>query len=282
MVVQNNTGLSSIKIFCESRRANVSLHSGRKVWSLSMPIIIPNGADIKMLCSVESASIPLSYYTINDTNNKCGFVFGADAPILVTVPNGNYSVTTMLLFFNQSFTKLKTTFDKPTSKFVLSLATPSPMGYNCYFQDVPNSIYKLLGFTPLITFPLSNTKSYFAPNPVNLVYTSAVYISLNNVENANIDTGTSNQSSNVLLRIPVTQPTNTYLQHFNAIGFKNLLSATVLSSIDLSLLDDNRNLLQLTDNVDWCVVLRIDFEKTITETYETTKISKMRQAFTKL
>lgn len=185
-------------------------------------------------------------------------------------------------FFNQHFVRLKTAFDKPTSKFVLSPATPSSMDFVCFFQDVPNSIYKLLGFTPTITFTIGNNQTYFAPNPVNLVYTSAVYISLNNVENANIDTGTSNQSSNVLLRIPVTQPTNTYLQHFNAIGFKNLLSSTVLSSIDLSLLDDNRNLLQLTDNVDWCVVLRVDFEKAITETYETTKISKMRQAFTKL
>jgi hypothetical protein len=279
MVVQNNTGLSSIKIFCESRKANVALNSARKIWSLSMPIIIPNGAGIKMLCSVESASIPLSYYTINDTNNQCSFVFGADAPILVTVPNGNYSVTTMLIFLNKSFTKIKTTFDKPQSKFVLSLATPSSMNYRCYFQDVENSIYKLLGFAPTIAFQVGNNMSYmyFVPNPVNLVYTSGIYISLNNVENANIDTGTNNQSSNVLLRIPVTQPTNTYLQYFNAIGFKNLLSATVLSSIDLSLLDDNRNLLQLTENVDWCVVLRIDFEKTITETYETTKISKMRQ-----
>ena len=106
---------------------------------------------------------------------------------------------------------------------------------------------------------------------------SGIYVSLNNVENNNIDTGNEHQSSTSLLRIPINQPTNTYLQYFNNVGFKNVLSTSVLSQIDISLLDDNRQVLELTSNVNWSIVLRIDFERTISESTETTKINKMKQ-----
>ena len=267
MVIQNNTGFSSIKIFCESRRAVVSMSSSRKIWTLNMPIVIPNGSNVKMLCSVESASIPLSYYTINETNNNFCFSsqgFQKKGP----VPVGNYTIKTLLKKINEITGGIELTYDPVQSKVVITNTTDS----NNQIVYVANNIYKLLGLKP----GQINVYTFTAPNCISLVYTSGIYLSLNNVENANIDTGTVNQSSNVLLRIPVSQPTNTYLQYFNNVGFKNLLSATVLSSIDLSLLDDNRNLLQLTDNVDWCVVLRIDFEKTVIETNETTKISKLR------
>jgi hypothetical protein len=78
------------------------------------------------------------------------------------------------------------------------------------------------------------------------------------------------------LRIPISQPINTYLQHFNNVGFKTMLKGSVLNQLDISLLDDNRNLLQLSDNVDWVIVLRIDFEKTIVEHEEPTKLNKLR------
>jgi hypothetical protein len=55
-----------------------------------------------------------------------------------------------------------------------------------------------------------------------------------------------------------------------------LLNSQVLNQLDISLLDDNRALLELPDNVKWTVVLRIDFERVIQETVETTKINKMQ------
>jgi hypothetical protein len=49
-----------------------------------------------------------------------------------------------------------------------------------------------------------------------------------------------------------------------------------LNQLDISLLDDNRQLLELPDNVKWTVVLRIDFERIILETVDVTKINKMK------
>jgi hypothetical protein len=266
MVIINDTGYSSLKIFCESRTAISSSSSARKMWALKMPIIIPNGSNVSMLCSVESASIPLSYYNINETNSAYSF---NQSDRRGFIPVGNYSITSLLVELNKNglFTF---SYDKAQSKMTIKSANFSTNS----IDDIPNNIYKLIGFK---STQFNNTNTLVAPNPINLVYTSGIYLSMNNVQNANCDTGTINQTSNVLLRIPISQPTNTYLQYNNYVGFKNLLSTSVLATIDLSLLDDNRNLLALTDNCDWSVVLRIDFQKTIIESQDTTKILKLKQ-----
>jgi len=260
-MIINNTGLSSIKIFCESKSANVSLHNSRKIWQLNSPIVLSNTAN-KMLCSVESCSIPLSYYTINDTNNSFKF-----SGVIGSLINGNYNANQVVTELNK-IAPFTFSFNTFTSKFVIT----GVIGVTYTIGEVDNSIYNLLGLLPGVSF----IAKYVAPNVCNLVYTSGIYLNLNNIENNNIDTASSHQSSTCLLRIPINQPTNTYLQYFNNIGFKNLLNSQVLNQLDISLLDDNRALLELPDNVKWTVVLRIDFERNIVETVETTKINKMQ------
>ena len=291
----NNTGYTSIKIFCESRMASVHISTTRKIWTLNKPIVIPTGHDIQMLCSVESASIPLSYYTINETNCKMLFSL-QDATTQkklgqnfnYSIPFGNYSINALIKILNLKFDAtgeniINFDYDPNTSKIILNFKrqrfddagmTTDNFFFPCIIA-VDNSIYKLLGIVPENN--IINFSPHKGKNPVALIYTSGIYISLNNCQNANIDTGVANQSSNILIRVPITQAQNTVLGFFNPVGFKNLLSSNVLSSIDLSLLDDNRHLLQLTDNVDWSVVLRIDFQRTISETVEPTKINQMRK-----
>ena len=290
----NNTGYTSLKIFCESRMASVSLSTTRKIWSLNKPIVIPTGHDVQMLCCVESASIPLSFYTINETN--CNIAVSLqDASVSTkkgenfyySVPFGNYSITALLKVLNTYFDAsgkniITFDYDQITNKIILKFKRGRIGGdgmtdANFFYPSinpVDNSIYKILGLVPesnIIDF-----NPYYGKNPVSLIYTSGIYISLNNCQNANIDTGISNQTSNILIRIPIQQAQNTVLGFFNPVGFKNLLSTTVLAAIDISLLDDNRQLLQLTENIDWSVVLRIDFQRSITETVAPTKINQMR------
>ena len=263
-MVINNTGYSSLKIFCESKSANINIHNSRKIWSIQTPIVLGASSNVRMLCSVESCSIPLAYYTINETNNRFSF-----NGVVSYISYGNYTATSVAEAINRKQSIFKFAYSKDASKFMI-LGT---FGQNT-IDECPNNMYKLLGLTPT-SFTRTGDEYYFPSGVVNLVYTSGIYVSLNNISNANIDTGTK-ASSTCLLRIPISQPTNTYLQYFNAVGFKNLLSSSVLCELDISLLDDNRNLLQLSDNVDWVIVLRIDFERVITETLETTKINARR------
>jgi hypothetical protein len=261
-MIINNTGFSSVKIFCESKDANVSIHNARKIWSLNTPIVIQNEQDVKMSCSVESCSIPLSYYTINATNNVISI-----NNVVKTVPVGNYSANSIIDELHLLYPAVQFTFNRAKSLFSLFVGDL----VDCSIETCENNIYSLMGIEPT-TF----TGSLIAPQVCNLIYTTGIYVSLNNASNQNIDTATTHQSSNCLLRLPVNQPSNTYLQFFNNIGFKNMLSTSVLNQIDISLLDDRRQYLELTSNVPWVVVLRIDFEKTIKETVVDTKIKQLR------
>lgn len=258
-MIINNTGFSSVKIFCESNTANVSIHNSRKIWTLATPIVL-NDNQVKMTCSVESCSIPLSYYLVNSSNNKLKI-----NDIIYTVEEGNYSAISIIELLNELQPFIVFEFNKSLSK--MKLLTDDAVVINF----IENNIYNLIGIIPT-TF----IGSLLAPHTVNLIYTTGIYVALNNISNTNIDTATANQSSSVLLRLPINQPTNTYLQFFNNLGFKSIISTTVLNQIDISLLDDRREYLELTSNVPWSIVLRIDFEKTIIETQTRTKIEELR------
>lgn len=267
MVAINNTGYSSIKIFCDSRNASVSLSSSRKIWTLQSPIVLGNNTSVKMLCSVESCSIPLAYYQVNETNNNFSF-----NEVKGSIPIGNYNATSLVAAINSMQSNILIGFNKEMSKFSFN-----SKAMRNTIEQVPNSIYKMMG----VSFPTGETKisfgtGYLAHGMCNLVYTSGIYISLNNMSNSNIDTGSIAQSSTCLLRIPISQPSNTYLQFFNNVGFKTLMSGSVLSQVDISLLDDNRNLLQLSPNCDFVIVLRVDFERIISEFDDVSKINKFR------
>ena len=267
MVAINNTGYSSIKIFCDSKNATVNLSSSRKIWTLQSPIVLGNNTSVKMLCSVESCSVPLAYYQVNETNNN--FSFNGTK---LSFPVGNYSALSFVTTINSLQSIFSIGFNKEMSKFSIN----AKAGRNT-IEQVPNSIYKMMG----VSFPTGETyipfgTGFIAQGMCNLVYTSGIYVSLNNMSNSNIDTGSTAQSSTCLLRIPISQPSNTYLQYFNPIGFKTLMSGSVLSQVDISLLDDNRNLLQLAPNCDWVIVLRVDFERIITEFDDVSKINKLR------
>jgi hypothetical protein len=260
-MIINNTGFSSVKIFCESKTADISIHNARKIWSLETPIVLSNDNQIKMTCSVESCSIPLSYYLINQSNNKLKL-----NDSIYTIDEGNYSAISIIEQLNEIQLDIVFSFSKTLSKFKLSTTQV------VVIDSIDNNIYDLLGIEPTTL----RIGSHVCPHICNLIYTTGIYISLNNISNTNIDTATSNQSSNVLIRLPIDQPTNTYLQFFNNLGFKSIISTTVLNQIDISLLDDKRDYLELTSNVPWTVVLRIDFERTIVETSRKTKIEELR------
>ena len=278
MTIINNTGYSSLKVFCESDSADVSLSSSRKIWSLQKPKVIPPTSGVQMLCSVESCSIPLSYYTVNPSNNKFKVRSGTTGDYTIfTVEPGNYTAKTIIkaIVENESVPNESVPF-KMEFNTALSVFKLAPKVYGTFIDFAPcaDQIYKLIGLDLNDSVPFN--EDYYTTHVVNLVYTSGIYIAINNIGNSNIDTGIANQNSNCLIRIPITQPSNTVLQFFNNVGFKNLMSAKVLNQIDMSLLDDNRRPLVFTSNVDWTVVLRIDFQKVIVETVEKTRLQLIK------
>jgi len=166
MTVLNNTGFSSLKIFCESDSADVHISNSRKIWSLVNPIVIPPTSKVKMLCSVESASIPLSYYTVNASNNKLEVSYDGGGYLEISVVEGNYtakSIATAITAHANS--RFAMAFDETRSNYKMKLAGGTT---SADFRATANSLYRMLGMDPNMSF----TTEEHTTNPVSLIYTS--------------------------------------------------------------------------------------------------------------
>ena len=159
MTVINNTGLSSVKIFCESYNADISRGNARKIWTLNQPIVLYNPESVKLLMSIESLSVPLSFYTVNDSNNRFSF-----NGLSYTLEGGYYTANGIVTELN-AVGIFTVSFNSFKSKFVFQTAG----GASGTINEISNSVYKMLGVVP-VTFVGSHT----APSVCNLVYTSGI------------------------------------------------------------------------------------------------------------
>ena len=268
-----NTQYNSKKIFCDSDNihATGTTHM-RKQFTLANPIIIPPQSKIKMLIGVEAVSIPLSFYVFNESNNIIKYSDSAiTTPTSYTIPPANYTINSLLTTINSiANIPFTITFVKATSKLKL---TPNAVG-NFTIVEVANSCYNLLG---LETHTRVYTRAVEFPFTINLVYTSGVSIAINNIENLN-DEANPNTGSKKLLRIPITSSINTYLTFFNNQPFYSTINNKVLNFLDVSILDDDGNLLETNGNHYFHITFRVDFTKPTIENLEQTLIQKFRNS----
>ena len=264
-----DTQYNSKKIFCDSDNPNATGSSHmRKQFTLANPIIIPPQSKIKMLIGVEAVSIPLSFYVFNESNNKIRYSDSANAVQTYTLGTGNFTISRLTSIVNAETFPFNITFDRESSK--ISLVPDA--GGDFTIHAVENSCYNLLGI-------VADTYTTGDPMPftINLVYTSGVSIAINNIENLN-DEANPNSSSKKLIRIPITTSINTYLTFFNNQPFYSTINNKVLNFLDVSILDDDGNLLETNGNHYFHITFRIDFTKPTIESLDKTLIQKFRNS----
>jgi len=266
-----DTHYNSKKIFCDSDNPHATGTSHmRKQFTLGSPIIIPPQSKVKMLIGVEAVSIPLSFYVFNESNNKIRYSDSSNAVHTYTLGVGNFTISRLLAIINADDDTLpfNISYDREFSK----LSLIPVVGGNFTIYDVDNSCYNLLGV-------LANTYTTGTafPYTINLIYTTGVSIAINNIENLN-DEANPNSSSKKIIRIPITSSINTYLTFFNNEPFYSTINNKVLNFLDVSILDDNGNILETNGNHYFHITFRIDFTKSREEVLEKTLIQKFRKA----
>ena len=79
-------------------------------------------SDYSLHLSVLSASIPYSFYNVNNNNNTFILKIGSNT-YTYTLRTGNFSINDFLLELQSTITLLTTTYDKIKSKFTFSYIT---------------------------------------------------------------------------------------------------------------------------------------------------------------
>jgi len=225
----------------------------------------------KLALGIETCSIPLAFYTINENNNK----FSIDGHIY-TIPEGNYRETQLTPVLKSIVSVVRTDitfiFDVIKSKYTI-LRTSGSGGIT--FNETSNSSKKILGFSNN-----THTLPYIFNDILNLTYTSGVTIRFNNIGTNNIDTFSAGEGGTTVLRLPITTPVNTVLQHFNNIPFLATINNRAITQLNVSLHDDERRILSMNGEHQFFITVRVDYVKVEELMIDDTLINAFRKSQT--
>ena len=261
---------SPIKIFLDSSSPEAQrINNSNYIFTINPPLLLHMDDTHKIALAVESCSIPLAFYTINENNNQ----FSIDGNIY-TIPEGNYRESQLTPVLKSIVSVVRTDitfiFDVIKSKYTI-LRTSGSGGIT--FNEVPNSAKKILGFSNN-----THTLPYIFDDILNLTYTSGVTIRFNNIGTNNIDTFSAGEGGTTVLRLPITTPVNTVLQHFNNQPFAATINNRAITQLNVSLHDDERRFLSMNGTHQFYISVRVDYVKVEELMIDDTLINAFRKS----
>ena len=216
--------------------------------------LVKKESDIKHITfHLVDAQIPVSFYNINYTNNVLKYQISSINYTITVIP-GNYNFTSLANILIAGFFAnghiFTITINKQTG--IITFATPAT---NFILQV--SSIFITLGF------PASNqTSSGFsltATYPLNLFGITKIKINSSFFNSYNYDSAT-NGMSNLVSIIPVDQPAFGLIIYENKSDAKYTLRTNAVDEIDLTLTDQNDNLINF-NNIDWQLTFLLEITR---------------------
>ena len=231
-------------------------------FSLQESITIPRGYN-NVLLAVTDAQIPISFYTVNETNNIIGLTFQSfnsdfNIPTEIVIPYGNYDAYTLAylvqekintyLRFNIDLLALPwtqisvgITYDIISNKYTFK-PTISPLATDLNLAlNFKGFSYILWGFNDNQT-SYDLTSTLISQNTIDLSGSRFLFIQSPSFSTHNINskTGSTNQ---ILAKIPITSDYLEIQQWTNDVGFQNKITtqALTISVIEIVILDENLN-----------------------------------------
>jgi len=236
----NEVRQSSAKVFISSSNEKdwVSASSCTQLSVAINPFVLRNNDATHFVIGVESISIPLAIYMVTSSNNA--LIINS---VTYTIPVGNYTSVTLLSTLID-ITQFTFTFSSVRNTLTATTTTGTTIW--------GGTSQKLLGYTSG-----SHSSPYEFQSTINLATTSGIIIKLDDINTQNRDNISG--GSSILARIPITVAPFKVLQYFNNSPFYTTISNRHITSIKISLLNDDYTPLVLIGNPTWFVVLRIDF-----------------------
>lgn len=266
---------SSSKIFISSSNtANwVSPTTNTNLYVPFTPFILQNGDASHFILGLESASIPLSIYAVNTSNNVLEINIHT-----FNIAVGNYTIAGLITYLNAYndgiFANTFYTFSYDTVNnriTIVSTYTTAPYTTSIVIQS-QTTCQKILGFV-VGTYTLT----YVAQNQVNLTFTSGILIAINNIQTNNRDNQSIASGGTILARIPINCPLFKVLTFYNPQPFYTTVSNRVISNLNIQLLNDDFTPLELQGNPNYFITLRIDYAEKIAPVIPKTELQLARE-----
>ena len=265
----NESGKSTSRVFVSSAVTTNWVYSDTNT-SLNVPInpfVLADGDPAVFTMSLESASIPLSIWTINSTNNVLRF----NDRRTFTIDYGNYSISGLITYLNayndgifNNTGVFVFSYDSVNNRIkVISYDTASPFATSLKISP-ETTCQKLLGFVvgTYTTIDVATGKPFnLATNQVNLTFTTGILIALNNLQLQNRDNQAIGSGGSILSRIPINCPLYRILTFYNPQPMQTIVTNRVISNLEIRLLADDYTPLVLQGNPNFNLTFRIDYLK---------------------
>jgi hypothetical protein len=205
-----------------------------------------------------NAQIPVSFYTINYTNNLFKIKIDTAEIMTYTITTGNYNANSLIIEMNTQLNhaNFHISLDKITGKLSFS-HNKSFIIYN----DFENSIGSILGFSVNSTNTATGINPYtLSPSyPLNLLGIKRISILSNELPTFNYSSS-YNGSCCLLGVIPVDAVLWGMINYHNITNIKHILKVRNIDKIDLQIFDENNNYINF-NNCDWSITLSLDITR---------------------
>lgn len=224
----------------------------------SQPTFIINPSIHADYIKVKNAQIPLTFNQVNSSNSKVVFYEGDSPSNLRTfmLDSGNYDPTTLSSQIskkmNTSGTQTYTvSVDAATQK--LKIVGDGNKQFKLKFGQGFGNSNKVLGYDPETETSMATTQE--SKRGINLNSIEAVYITCSNLS---MNTLTIGYNGNVLCKIPLTSPQNSWNIYDNSqCNYDIIPSDSTINDMTFSILDcDSLQPLDLNDS-NWSLTLSV-------------------------
>jgi hypothetical protein len=231
------------------------IHNSRYIFELPEAIALTPDDKYNLQIGLEQLSLCLTTKSIHALNDK---IYINDNYVLLK--HGNYNVDDFIDYVNSVFlgsahySDLQLTYSENTNKLTI-ISLTNQFTQLLFPTNKIASANKVLGITTSdnVMKPLP----FEAEKGVALYYSTGVTVRINNLSNRNQNV---NGGSSSIIRLPISQPAFTILNHFSDKPFMTSISDRQIGYIDISFHDDDGNLFDMEDRP-FFVVLRLDYQK---------------------
>lgn len=250
-----------------------SLQNGTKKSNINFPFIglLKEESDLlKSYISISNAQLPVSYYTINDTNNYFLIKRNAGAFESIIIPFGNYNsdslITTIkalwLATTSGTGNPIDITISAYTGKLSFSFTTPTtitiqiPATYPS--TGLKNYTNLILGF--INTTIYTSATLITAPYPLNLLGVKRLSIKSQKLSVANYSSITNGYTDTVAT-IPSDVPPYDMISYYaTSETQKSMIKENNIDLIDIQIVDEYNNFIDF-NNQDWTITFILTNER---------------------
>lgn len=213
----------------------------------------------KKYISLLNAQIPVSFYIINEYNNKLALKDlgsgGGGATYNILIDYGNYSANSLITELTSKIIAsgiphtVSITLNKATGKLTFIFSG------NTQFRMDQSNIHHILGFDSNV----SGT-TVIMPYPINILGCKKLFIKSQNLAISSYESYT-NTKSNILATIPVDTPFYNLISYSSSIDAnQHELKINIIDAIDINIYDEDNNFINF-NNIDWSITLCLTVER---------------------